>query len=133
MRKVLFVCSENAGRSQMAAAFFNTLAAGIDIMAESAGTIPAPAINPIVVAAMQEKGIDISANTPKLFNSDIANQYERLISFGCLVKSTFTSGVQARIEDWDVADPKEKELAEVREIRDSIEAKIKELCLTLQP
>ncbi len=131
MRKIIFVCAENAGRSQMAEAFFNTFAVGTDFGAESAGTMPAPAVNPIVVAAMQEKGIDVSTNKPKLFDPATADQYDRLISFGCLVKLAFSPIIQAKIEDWDVDNTEGKDLVEIRTIRDIIETRVKKLLASL--
>lgn len=127
----MFVCAENAGRSQMAEAFFNTLATNTNFIAESAGTLPATTINPVVVTVMKEKGIDIAANTPKMFNPDTAAQYKRLISFGCLVKSTFTPDLQEKIEEWEIPDPKEKDVAQVREIRDAIEKKVRQLLIEI--
>ena len=132
MKKVIFVCAENAGRSQMAEAFFNAKASGTEFVAESAGTIPAEHVNPVAVEAMQEKGIDISANTPKQFDPNTADQYERLISFGCLVKSSFPPDIQARIEDWGVEDPGGKPLGQVRRIRDEIERRVQTLLDELQ-
>ena len=127
MRKVIFVCAENAGRSQMAEAFFNAKVSGLDLVAESAGIIPSAAVNPVAVAAMQAKGIDISTRSPKQFRLAAADQYERLISFGCLVKSAFPLEIQARIEDWDVKDPGGKQLDQVRLIRDEIERRVQDL------
>ncbi|MEX1997814.1 MAG: arsenate reductase ArsC [Candidatus Andersenbacteria bacterium] len=133
MKKIIFVCAENAGRSQMAEAFFNTLAVGADVVAESAGTMPAHEVNPVAVEAMQEKGIDISSQSPKQFDPTSVNQYERLISFGCLVKEAFPPDIQERIEDWDITDPKGKNLAEVRSIRDDIERRVQTFLDELQP
>ena len=127
MKRVLFVCAENAGRSQMAEAFFNHYAKGIDFVAESSGTMPAKTVNPVVIEAMKEKGIDIASTQPKKFNPDGIEQYERVISFGCLVKEAFSQSVQSRIEDWLIDDPRDKPIAEVRAIRDLIETKIKDL------
>ncbi|MEX1112652.1 MAG: hypothetical protein WEC84_04260 [Candidatus Andersenbacteria bacterium] len=132
MRKIMFVCAENAGRSQMAEAFFNMYVQEGDLVAESAGTTPADAINPVAVAAMQEKGIDISSQAPKQFDPTTADQYERLISFGCLVKSAFTPDIQQRIEDWEVDDPKGKDIPAIRQIRDHIGQRVRSLVLELR-
>ncbi|MEX0649788.1 MAG: arsenate reductase ArsC [Candidatus Andersenbacteria bacterium] len=131
MQKVIFICAENAGRSQMAEAFFNTLSGNSGFTAESAGTTPASTINPVAIEVMGEKGMDISSQFPKQFDPDTAGEYERLISFGCLVKSAFSPAVQERIEDWIVEDPKDKELEEVRTIRDDIERRVKALLADL--
>lgn len=127
MQKVLFVCAENAGRSQMAEAFFNFYAKGSDLVGESSGTMPAKIINPVVIEAMKEKGIDILGKSPKLFDPSKIDEYARVISLGCLVKEAFADNVQKRIEDWVIDDPRDKSLEEIREIRGEIEIRIKEL------
>lgn len=127
MKKIIFVCAENAGRSQMAEAFFNYHIKGSEWVAESSGNMPVKTVNPLVVEAMQEKGLDISDKKPKLFDPQTIGDYARVISFGCLVKSAFADDVQRKIEDWDVGDPREKPLEEVRKIRDEIDKRIKAL------
>ena len=82
MKKVLFVCVENAGRSQMAEAFANRYGVG-KLVAQSAGIKLAPVVNPVVVAVMKEKGIDISANKPKMLTQEMANQADLIVTMGC--------------------------------------------------
>lgn len=122
----MFVCAENAGRSQIAEAFFNYYAKkkGTNWIAESSGTFPANKVNPVVLEAMAEKGIDLGNTKPKQFAHDKADEHARIISFGCLVKSSFSKEIQIRIEDWHVDDPKDQPIDKVREIRDELEGKI---------
>jgi len=122
MKTVLFVCVGNSGRSQMAEAFFNYLAAG-RARAISAGTNPAKSVAPDVVLAMKEMGIDISGNTPKALTEDMLAQADRVVTMGggaegvCPVSFVPT-------EDWALEDPKGKSLEQVRKIRDEIKAKV---------
>ncbi len=122
MKKVLFVCVHNSGRSQMAEAFFNELAKG-KIMAFSAGTAPAPAVDPTVVEVMKEAGIDLSRNFPKALTPDMLDGAVRVITMGCGVEgicpATFTE-----TEDWDLEDPKGQSIEKVRKIRDKIKARV---------
>ncbi len=133
MKKVLFVCAENAGRSQMAEAFFNHYAQekGLDWTAESAGTIPAKEVNPNVIEVMREKGIDLTSEKPKLFAPERINEYQKVISFGCLVKEFFSADVQGRIEEWHIKDPSDKSPEEIKRIRDEVENKVINLINTL--
>jgi len=121
----LFVCVHNSGRSQMAEAFFNQLAKG-KVRALSAGTQPADEVNPVVVEAMREIGIDISGNKPKLLTMDTVQQADVVVTMGCgaegVCPATFV-----QTEDWELADPKGKPLPEVRRIRDDIRARVAEL------
>ncbi len=122
MRKVLFVCVHNSGRSQMAEAFFNELAKG-KIMAFSAGTAPAPAVDPTVVEVMKEAGIDLSRNVPTALTREMLDDADRVITMGCGVEgicpATFTE-----TEDWDLEDPKGQSIEKVRKIRDKIKARV---------
>lgn len=124
--KILFACDENTGRSQMAEAFFNHYAKekGLDWIAESAGTIPAKQVNPLIIEVMAEKNLGLKGAKPKLFLPEKINDYERIISFGCLVKSFFSPEVQERIEEWHINDPNQKSKDEVRKIRNEIENRI---------
>jgi protein-tyrosine-phosphatase len=131
MKKILFICAENAGRSQMSEAFFNTYKNG-DWIAESAGTIPAKEINHIVIEALKEEGIEIANKTPVLFDPSGIDSYEKIISYGCLVKEFFSQEVQVKIEEWDIDDPKDKTVEEVRSIRDKIKEKVLELIKKLK-
>ncbi len=132
MKRVLFACTENAGRSQMAKAFFNFYTKDSDLWAESFGTVPAKAVNPVVIEAMKEKGIDISDAQPKLLDPSKMTDYVKVISFGCLVKSSFSEDIQKVIKDWIVDDPSGKPIEEVRNIRDNAEMGVKELLYRLK-
>jgi len=122
---VLFVCVHNSGRSQMAEAFFNQLAKG-KAKAYSAGTQPANEINPVVVEAMREVGIDISGNKPKLLTTDMVQQADVVVTMGCGVEGVCPATF-VETEDWELEDPTGKPLPEVRKIRDEIRAKVAEL------
>ncbi|MDP1625249.1 MAG: arsenate reductase ArsC [bacterium] len=124
MNKVLFICAENAGRSQMSEAFFNHYNKSTEWSAESYGTMPAKEINRRVAEAMKELGIDIGNKSPALFDPSTVESYDRIISYGCLVKGLFSSAVQAKIEEWSVNNPKDKSIEEVRKIRDEIKEKV---------
>ena len=128
-KRIIFVCAENAGRSKMAEAFFNTIAQKkhLDWIAESAGTFPAHKINPVVAQTMEEIGITIQDTPPKLFLSERAPKYSHIISFGCIVKSAFSQEIQKRIEEWHIEDPKDKPLTEVRVIRNEVEKYVNNL------
>ena len=133
MKKVLFVCAENAGRSQMAEAFFNHYAQekGLDWTAESAGTIPAEKVNQDVVEVMQEKNIDLTPKKPRLFVPEKISEYKKIISFGCLVKAAFSPEIQSRIEEWHIDDPRGKPIPEIKKIRNKVESGILNLISTL--
>lgn len=124
-KKVLFVCVHNAGRSQMAEAFFNKLAAG-KATAFSAGTSPAPSINPKVMEVMQEIGIDLSWQKPKRLTPGLVEEADLVVSMGCGVENVCPA-TSIKTEDWDLEDPSEKPLEKVREIRDQIKARVTEL------
>ncbi len=123
MRKVLFVCGENAARSQMAEAFFNH--AATTWKAESAGTFPAETVNQLAVEAMAEAGIDISEAVPKQLDLSGLDEFDRIISFGCIVKSIFPA--RDRLEEWPLEDPGKGDMRFMRSIRDEIGEKVKEL------
>ncbi len=118
MRYVLFVCSHNAGRSQMAQAFFERDAPP-DIRAESAGSDPAPAIWPAVVEAMREAGIDLAARRPRKLSVEMQLHADWAITMGCGDACPY---VPAMVEDWDLPDPAHEPLERVREIRDCADA-----------
>ena len=122
-KKVLFVCGENACRSQMAEALMNDIA-GKEI-AESSGTFPAGEVNPKAVEVMREVGIDISGAVPKLFRLEDVERFDRIISFGCIAKATFSA--PERLEEWLVADPSGHSLAVFRNVRDEIRARVEKL------
>ena len=120
----LFVCVHNAGRSQMAEAF----ARRRGLTATSAGTVPATAVNPTVVQAMKEKGIDVSSSTPKLLTNEMINKATLVVTMGCSVEEVcprpMLAKMQKKLVDWDLEDPKGKTIEEVRKIRDEIERRI---------
>ncbi|MDA4130330.1 MAG: arsenate reductase ArsC [Thaumarchaeota archaeon] len=126
-KEILFVCVENAGRSQMAQAF----AEKYGIKSASAGTVPSGRVNPVVVDAMKEKGIDISKNIPKMLTPEMINRAGLVITMGCSVAEVcpkpMLAQMQKKLIDWDLKDPKGKSLPIVREIRDEIEKRVIEL------
>lgn len=130
MKKVLFVCVENAGRSQMAEAFAERYGKGkIEVM--SAGTMPSKEVNPVVVQAMREKGIDISRNKPKLLSTKMIQEADVIIVMGCGAEGICPAPLLNKVTDWELEDPKGKPIEKVREIRDEIERRVKKLVLEL--
>ena len=127
MRYVLFVCTHNAGRSQMAQAFFNKYAPE-DLRAESAGQEPAPGVWPEVVEVMREKDIDLATAKPQRLTAELAADAQWLVTMGCGDECPVVSGT--RRDDWPLEDPKGKPRERVREIRDDIEARVKRLIST---
>jgi len=127
MKTVLFVCVHNSGRSQMAEAFFNKLAGG-KAQALSAGTQPAGEVNPVVVEAMREAGIDISSNKPKALTLEMVEKADRMITMGCGAEAGAVCPASfIETEDWALEDPKGKSLDQVRKIRDEIKARVMKL------
>jgi arsenate reductase len=122
MKYVLFVCTHNAGRSQIAQAFFERYAPA-DIRAESAGQLPAEAIWPNVVEAMREVGIEVADRRPKKLDLEMQLHADFAITLNCAAECPY---VPATVEDWDVADPHDKPLEQVRLIRDEIEGRVRE-------
>ena len=127
MVKVLFICVHNAGRSQMAEAIFNQLAAGRH-QAKSAGSSPADSVNPVAVQAMKEIGIEIGGNKPKQLDADLALWADIAVTMGCGDECPVVVG-DAR--GWDIDDPKGQPLTRVREIRDQIKGKVESLLAEL--
>jgi len=127
---VLFVCVHNAGRSQMAAAFLTHHAAG-SIEVRSAGSEPTDRLNPAVVEAMAEVGIDISAERPKLLTTDAVKTSDVVITMGCGDSCPVFPG--KRYEDWQLDDPAGQGLDAVRTIRDDIESRVRTLIADLAP
>lgn len=123
--QVLFVCVHNAGRSQMAEAFFNQLARG-KARAFSAGTAPADAVDPTVVEAMREVGIDMSGSKPKALTTEMVEQADVVVTMGCgaegVCPATFVE-----TEEWGLADPRGKPLPDVRRTRDETKERVIEL------
>jgi protein-tyrosine-phosphatase len=130
-KKVLFVCIENAGRSQMAEGFFRKYAPkGYDVI--SAGTKPTPKVNPIAVEAMREIGIDLSKQKPKMLTNEIIKDSTLNVNMGCMDKTECPAVFMKNSVDWNIEDPKGKPIEKVREIRDHIELKVRQLCKTLE-
>jgi arsenate reductase len=125
VRTFIFACVHNAGRSQMSAAFFNQLADPTKAHAISAGTQPAERVHPIVVEAMQEVGIDLSAAKPQKLTPELAAGAEMLITMGCGDECPYVPGL--RRADWTLPDPKGQGIEAVRTIRNDIQARIKSL------
>lgn len=121
---VLFVCVHNAGRSQMAAGFMKTLGADrVEVL--SAGSAPKDSINPIAVQAMQELGIDISNNVPKVLTPEAVQESDAVITMGCGDACPFYPG--KRYEDWVLDDPAGQGIESVRIIRDEIKKRVEQL------
>ncbi|MFF2652626.1 arsenate reductase ArsC [Streptomyces sp. NPDC058045] len=125
---VLFVCVHNAGRSQMAAAFLTHLGAG-HVQVRSAGSAPAHTVNPAVMEAMSEVGIDISAETPKVLTTEAVQSSDVVITMGCGDACPYFPG--KRYLDWQLEDPAGQGVAAVRPIRDEIERRIRGLLTEL--
>jgi len=128
--EVLFVCVHNAGRSQMAAALLERYAAG-RVHIRSAGSEPASSLNPRVVEAMGEIGLDISREFPKPLTDDYVRAADAVITMGCGDTCPIYSG--KRYEDWELDDPAGQDLDTVRRIRDEIDVRIKKLVGELVP
>ena len=125
MRTVIFACVHNAGRSQMAAAFFDDMADPAAARAVSAGTRPGDRVHPEVVEAMREVGIDLGRATPRLLTDDMARGADTLVTMGCGDACPFVPGLTR--EDWPLDDPKGKPLDQVRRIRDEIRGRVEQL------
>ena len=124
MKRYLFVCVHNAGRSVMAEAFTNSLANG-KAEGMSAGTIPQDAPHPEVVLAMKEVGIDVSERTGRMLDDALVSSADRVFTMGCAVDDAACPAIlYAQVEDWALADPKGKPIEEVRAIRDEIRARV---------
>lgn len=126
MKKILFVCIENAGRSQMAEAFAKKYEIE-KVIASSAGNKPADNVNPAVVDVLKEKGIDISANKPKLITAQMAMDSDLIVTMGCNDQGICPGPFFKPTIEWKLEDPKGKSIERVREIRDDIEARVKDL------
>ena len=127
MKRVLFVCIENAGRSQMAEA----IAQSYGIEATSAGTIPATSVNPTVVQAMKERGFNLSSSKPKLLTAQMIEAADTVVTMGCRAEDVCPKPLVVRMEkklvDWHIDDPKDKPIEEVRKIRSEIENRVIQL------
>jgi arsenate reductase len=130
-KTILFVCVENASRSQMAEGFFNRYAPK-GYRAVSAGTRPAGQINPLAVQTMNEVGIDISRQKSKIITDDMIRGSARAVNMGCMDRSDCPLLFLNNPVDWGVEDPKGKPIEKVRKIRDEIERRVKELAENLE-
>ena len=126
MKKILFVCVENAGRSQMAEAFAKKFGSD-EFVVSSAGNKPAEKVNPVVAEVMMEKGIDISTNKPKLLTFQMAQDADLIVTMGCNDQGICPGPFFKPTIDWKIEDPRGKPIESVREIRDEIEQLVKEL------
>ena len=128
MANVLFVCTQNAGRSQMSEALFARAVNGKH-QARSAGTRPAERVHPTVVGAMREVGIDLAGRRPQALTDELAQWADVVVTMGCGDACPYIPG--KRYIDWELTDPAEKPLAEVREIRDDIRGRVDRLITEL--
>jgi arsenate reductase (thioredoxin) len=125
-KTILFVCVENAGRSQRAEGFFRKYAPeGYEPL--SAGTRPISQINPLAIQVMNEIGLDISKQKSKDLAEDMMRNSDKIINMGCMDKNFCPTLFIPKVIDWGIEDPKDKPIEKVREIRDEIERRIKEL------
>lgn len=122
MKTILFACTHNAGRSQMAAAFFQLLAEPTKARAISAGTTPGERVHPEVLAVMREVGVDLAGATPRLLTDELAASATLLVTMGCAETCPVIPGL--RRLDWPLEDPKGRPLERVREIRDEVRARV---------
>lgn len=122
---IMFACVHNAGRSQIAAAFFNKYIDNPNMKGLSAGTNPASQVHDVVIQVMKEVGIDLTDIKPIKLTEDLAKQVDMIVTMGCGESCPYVPGV--KIIDWQIPDPKGQTIENVREIRDVIEGKIKEL------
>ena len=125
MNTVIFACVHNAGRSQMAAAFFNQLADPTKAKAVSAGTEPGTRVHPEVLEVMREVGIDLSQAQPQKLTQELAEGASLLITMGCGDKCPYVPGL--RRDDWPLSDPKGRPLDEVRKTRDDVRSRVQAL------
>jgi arsenate reductase len=125
VKTYLFACVHNAGRSQMAAAWFNRLADASRARGISAGTQPGTRVHPEVLEAMKEAGVDLSAAQPQQLTDELARGASMLVTMGCGEACPVIPGL--RREDWPLEDPKGKPVERVREIRDEVRSRIEDL------
>ncbi|MEM2889579.1 MAG: arsenate reductase ArsC [Candidatus Bathyarchaeia archaeon] len=124
MNRVLFVCVENACRSQMAEGFLKAMA-GDKISAKSAGNMPSERVNSLAVQVMKEVGIDISGHKPKMITAEMIQEADRIILMGC--GGNACPIVPKQVEDWQIEDPAGKGIEKFREVRDIIREKVRKL------
>jgi arsenate reductase (thioredoxin) len=129
-KTVLFVCVQNAGRSQIAEAFFRKYAPN-NYEALSAGTEPAGNLNPLALEAMKEVGVEIGKQRPKIITEDMIRQSTARVNMGCIQRESCPALFIHDVIDWNIEDPKGKSIEKVREIRDVIDSRVKELVASL--
>lgn len=122
MNRILFVCVHNAGRSQMAEAFLRHLADG-RAEAQSAGMVPGERVNPIAAQVMDERGISLAAQAPKLLTQELVDWADRVITLGCDIDESCPVAI-TEVEAWGLPDPSGQPLAVVRDVRDQIEERV---------
>jgi arsenate reductase len=125
-KSVLFVCVQNAGRSQMAEGFFKKYAPK-EYEGISAGTMPVSEINPLAVEVMREVDIDISGQKSKEITEDMIRNSSKIVNMGCMDKVSCPTLFLQNLLEWNIEDPKDKQIDKVREIRDEIEERVKKL------
>jgi protein-tyrosine-phosphatase len=132
--KVLFVCVHNAGRSQMAEAFFNQLAKerGLAATAESAGTAPGERVNPAAAQAMAEAGVPLAGHQPKRLTPKLARTADRIITMGCGVEAGMCPTGTYVTEDWQLHDPHGQSIEVVRDVREAVRKQVERLVGELQ-
>ena len=123
MKKILFVCTENACRSQIAKGFFNTLA--VNTWADSAGIKPAKEVNPNAIKIMKEVDIDVSQDKPKMLTFTMNNEFDYIVTMGCINDCPITP--KNKTIDWNIENPKGKSIDKYRDIRNQIERNVKKL------
>ena len=128
---ILFVCVENAGRSQMAEAFFRKFAPN-RFNVSSAGTIPSSKLNSIVIQVMGEVDIDMKNQQPKLLSDSMIDNSFKTVNMGCMDKESCPSLFVKDVIDWNISDPKDKSLDDVRTIRDAIKSQVMNLIKALE-
>lgn len=127
--RILFVCVHNSGRSQMAEAYANAMARslGIDVSAESAGTLGSGELNPVAVQAMREDGVSMEGHYPKALTQEMADRADRIVSMGCGVDASACPARFLVTEDWGLDDPAGQPIETVRAIRDEIRRRVEGL------
>ena len=129
-KNVLFVCVENAGRSQMAESFFKKFTKDrFNVI--SAGTVPSKNLNPIVVQVMKEIGIDMTSQSPKTISNSMIDNSFKTVNMGCMDKESCPALFVKDVINWDIPDPKEKTIEQVREIRDQIKSEVLNLIASI--
>jgi protein-tyrosine-phosphatase len=130
-KTVLFICVQNAGRSQMAEGFFRKYAPK-EYEAISAGTMPVSEINPLAVQVMSEVGVDITDQKSKGITEDMIRNSSKVVNMGCMDKESCPTLFLQNLLDWNIEDPKDKPVEKMREIRDEIDQRVKELVASIK-